>query len=53
MSQGLTKKQRKKRNRIVVALTIFFALIVLDDVVNIFDQLPYGLWFEFAAFLVP
>lgn len=53
MSQGLTKKQRKKRNRIVVALTIFFALIVLDDVVNIFDQLPYGLWLEFAAFLVP
>ena len=53
MSQGLTKKQRKKRNRIVVALTIFFALIALDDVVNIFDQLPYGLWFEFAAFLVP
>lgn len=53
MSQGLTKKQRKKRNRIVVALTIFFALIVLDDVVNIFDQLTYGLWLEFAAFLVP
>ena len=53
MSQGLTKKQRKKRNRIVVALTIFFVLIVLDDVVNIFDQLPYGLWLEFAAFLVP
>lgn len=53
MSQGLTKKQRKKRNRIVVALTIFFALIVLDDAVNIFDQLPYGLWLEFAAFLVP
>lgn len=53
MSQGLTKKQRKKRNRIVVALTIFFALIALDDIVNIFDQLPYGLWFEFAAFLVP
>lgn len=53
MSQGLTKKQRKKRNRIVVALTIFFALIVLDDVVNIFDQLPYSLWLEFAAFLVP
>lgn len=53
MSQGLTKKQRKKRNRIVVALTIFFALIVLDDVVNIFDQLSYGLWLEFAAFLVP
>lgn len=53
MSQGLTKKQRKKRNRIVVALTIFFALIVLDNVVNIFDQLPYGLWLEFAAFLVP
>ena len=53
MSQGLTKKQRKKRNRIVVALTIFFALIVLDDVVNLFDRLPYGLWLEFAAFLVP
>ena len=53
MSQGLTKKQRKKRNRIVVALTIFLALIALDDVANLFDKLPYGLWLEFGAFLVP
>lgn len=53
MSQGLTKKQRKKRNRIVVALTIFFALIALDNVANLFDKLPYGLWLEFGAFLVP
>ena len=53
MSQGLTKKQRKKRNRIVVALTVFFALIALDDVANLFDKLPYGLWLEFGAFLVP
>lgn len=53
MSQGLTKKQRKKRNRIVVALTIFLALIALDNVANLFDKLPYGLWIEFGAFLVP
>lgn len=53
MSQGLTKKQREKRNRIVVALTIFFALIALDNVANLFDKLPYGLWLEFGAFLVP
>lgn len=53
MSQGLTKKQRKKRNRIVVALTIFLALIALDNVANLFDKLPCGLWLEFGAFLVP
>lgn len=53
MSQGLTKKQRKKRNRIVVALTIFLALIALDNVADLFDKLPYGLWIEFGAFLVP
>lgn len=53
MSQGLTKKQRKKRNRIVVALTIFLALIALDNVANPFDKLPYGLWLEFGAFLAP
>ena len=53
MSQGLTKKQCKKRNRIVVALTIFLALIALDNVVSLFDKLPYGLWIEFGAFLVP
>lgn len=53
MSQGLTKKQRRKRNRIVVALTIFLALIALDNVASLFDKLPYGLWLEFGAFLVP
>ena len=53
MSQGLTKKQHKKRNRIVVALTIFLALIALDDLANLFDKLPYGLWLEFGALLVP
>lgn len=53
MSQGLTKKQRKKRNRIVVALTIFLALIALDSIADLFDKLPYGLWIEFGAFLVP
>lgn len=53
MSQGLTKKQRKKRNRIVVALTIFLALIAFDNVANLFGKLPYGLWIEFGAFLVP
>lgn len=53
MPQGLTKKQRKKRNRIAVALTIFLALIALDNVADLFDKLPYGLWIEFGAFLVP
>ena len=53
MPQGLTKKQRKKRNRIVVALTIFLALIALGNVADLFDKLPYGLWIEFGAFLAP
>lgn len=53
MAQGLTKKQRKKRNRILVALAIFAVLLVVSDLFGIFDLLPYGLWVEFAAFLVP
>jgi Zn2+/Cd2+-exporting ATPase len=53
MAQGLTKKQRKKRNRILVALAIFAVLLIAEDVFHVFDQLPYGLWIEFAAFLVP
>ena len=53
MAQGLTKKQRKKRKRILIALAIFAVLLIAEDVFHVFDQLPYGLWIEFAAFLVP
>lgn len=53
MAQGLTKKQRKKRNRILVALAIFIVLLMASDVFGVFDAMPYGLWIEFAAFLVP
>ena len=53
MARGLTKKQKKTRNRILVALAIFFALEVAEVGFEAFDALPNGLWFEFAAFLVP
>lgn len=50
----MNKKQRKKRNRILVALGIFLAMEVLE-LFGVFDSLPqpYGLWVEFVAFLVP
>ena len=51
MSQ-LSKKQKKKLRRIVVALVIFAVLEVLE-IAGVFDSLPYGLWIEFACFLVP
>ena len=48
----MNKKQKKLRNRILVALGIFLVMEVLE-VVGVFDSLPYGLWVEFVAFLVP
>ncbi len=48
----MNKKQKKKRNRILVALAIFVVFEAME-VVGVFDALPGGLWLEFAAFLVP
>ena len=48
----MNKKQKKKLRRIVVALVIFVVLEALE-IAGVFDSLPYGLWIEFAAFLVP
>ncbi|ACV21653.1 Cadmium, zinc and cobalt-transporting ATPase [Slackia heliotrinireducens] len=51
MASSLTKKQRKTRNRIAVALGIFLLLEIASHL-GAFDG-PYGLWIEFACFLVP
>ncbi len=48
----MNKKQKKKRNRILVALGIFVIMEVLE-IAGVFDSLPYGLWVEFVAFLIP
>ena len=50
----MTKKQKKLRNRILVALVIF-AIMEILELTGVFDMLPkpYGLWVEFAAFLIP
>ncbi len=48
----MNNKQKKKLRRIVVALAVFAVLEVLA-VAGVFESLPYGLWIEFAAFLVP
>ena len=48
----MTKKQKKKLIRILVALGIFAVLEVLN-VVGVFEALPNGLIIEFVAFLVP
>ena len=53
MAQGLTKKQKKRRNRIVVALVIFAIFEVLEVGFGFFDALPNGLVIEFVCFLVP
>ncbi len=53
MAQGLTKKQRKKRNRILIALAAFAVLLAASDIFGVFEVLPGGLWIEFAAFLIP
>ena len=48
----MNKKQRKKRNRVLVALGIFAIMEVLE-IAGVFKLLPYGLWAEFVAFLIP
>ena len=48
----MNKKQKKLRNRILVALGIFLVMEVLEFL-GIFESLPYGLWIEFVAFLIP
>ncbi|MBQ9067457.1 MAG: cadmium-translocating P-type ATPase [Eggerthellaceae bacterium] len=50
----MTKKQKKKRNRILVALGIFI-LLEIFEFAGVFDSFPepFGLWVEFGAFLIP
>ncbi|MBE6473731.1 MAG: cadmium-translocating P-type ATPase [Coriobacteriaceae bacterium] len=48
----MSKKLKKRLRRVIVALAVFAVLEVLK-VAGVFDALPYGLWIEFAAFLVP
>ena len=48
----MNKKQKKKLRRILVALALF-AVFEVFEVAGVFDALPYGVWVEFAAFLVP
>ena len=48
----MNKKQQKLRNRIIVALVIFIIMEILE-VAGVFEKLPYGLWIEFVAFLIP
>ena len=48
----MNKKQKKLRNRILVALGIFVLMEILE-IAGVFESLPYGLWIEFVAFLIP
>ena len=48
----MNKKQKKLRNRILVALSIFIVMEILE-IAGVFERLPYGLWVEFVAFLIP
>ena len=48
----MNKKQKKLRNRILVALGIFIVMEILE-VAGVFESLPYGVWIEFVAFLIP
>ena len=48
----MNKKQKKLSNRILVALGIFAVMEVLE-IAGVFESLPYGLWIEFVAFLIP
>ncbi len=48
----MNKKQKKKRNRILVALAIFLVFEAME-LAGVFDALPGGLWLEFGAFLIP
>ena len=51
MAASLTKKQRKKRNRILVALGIF---AVAEVIVNLgLLDFEGGLWVQFALFAIP
>lgn len=49
---ALTKKQRKRRNRILVALAIFVVFEIVE-LAGVFERIPGGLWVEFFAFLIP
>lgn len=53
MKSSLTKKQKRLLKRIVVALAIFIVLEVLSVGFHVFESMPYGLWVQFALFLVP
>ena len=48
----MNKKQKKLRTRILVAFGIFLVLEIMS-IAGMFEAMPYGLWIEFAAFLVP
>ena len=48
----MNKKQKKLRNRILIALGIFIIMEILE-IAGVFESLPYGLWIEFVAFLIP
>ena len=48
----MNKKQKKLRNRILVALGIFLVMEILE-IAGVFESLPYGQWVEFVAFLIP
>ena len=48
----MNKKQKKLRNRILIALGIFVVMEILE-LAGVFEALPYGLWIEFVAFLIP
>ena len=48
----MNKKQKKLRNRILVALGIFAVMEILE-IAGVFESLPYGQWVEFVAFLIP
>ena len=48
----MNKRQKKLRNRILVALGVFAVMEALE-VAGVFDALPYGQWVAFAAFLIP
>ena len=48
----MNKKQKKKLRRILIALALFVVFEALS-ITGVFDLLPYGIWVEFVAFLIP
>ncbi len=46
----MTKKQKKVRNRIIIVLIMFFALLILDKT-GILEPVPW--YFQFLIYLVP